>query len=314
MRSTAKTTGLVLGAFWMLSTLAIAQDPPAPSSEGPETAAPADGSAAPAAVVPEGPKFNYQTGNIELPNKKATLHLGESYRYLDAAETNKLLQAWGNPPDDSTEGAIVAKDVDPMSETGWAVILTYVDEGHVDDSDAAKTDYDDLLKDMKEGTKENNEARKKAGYGAIDLIGWAEAPHYDSGAKKLYWAKELKFEGANGNTLNYDVRVLGREGILSMLAVAGMEQLPQVRNDMKPLIQVAEFNEGYRYADFNSKTDRVAEYGLAALIAGGIAAKTGLLAKIGVMLLAAKKFIFMALVAIGAFFRKLFGKKKDANA
>jgi len=78
MRSPAKTTGLWLAAFWMLSTLAIAQDPPAPSSEGPETAAPADGSAAPAAVVPEGPKFNYQTGNIESPDERATLQLGES--------------------------------------------------------------------------------------------------------------------------------------------------------------------------------------------------------------------------------------------
>jgi uncharacterized membrane-anchored protein len=303
----------VLGAFWMMSALAIAEDGPAPSSEGPEAAAPADGGAAPADAVPQGPKFNYQTGNIELPNKKATLHLGEKYRYLDAAETNKLLTAWGNPPDDSTQGAIVAADVDPMTDAGWAVILTYVDEGHVDDSDAAKMDYDDLLKDMKEGTKEGNEERKKAGYGGLELIGWAEAPHYDSSAKKLYWAKELKFEGSEGNTLNYDVRVLGREGILSMLAVAGMSQLPQVRQDMKPLIQVAEFNEGYRYADFNSKTDRVAEYGLAALIAGGIAAKTGLLAKLFAVLIAAKKLIFAALIAVGAFFRKLFGKK-DANA
>ena len=98
-----------------------------------------------------------------------------------------------------------------------------------------------------------------------------------------------------------------------VLAVAGMNQLPQVRQDMKPLIQVAEFNEGYRYADFNSKTDRVAEYGLAALIAGGIAAKTGLLAKLFAVLLAAKKVIIAAFIAIGAFFRKLFGKK-DANA
>ncbi|HET7810669.1 MAG TPA: DUF2167 domain-containing protein [Steroidobacteraceae bacterium] len=305
MRTTITTTSLVLGAFWMMSALAVAQDTPA-SSDGPETAAASE-------QEPQGPDFNYQTGNIQLPNGKATLHLGDRYRYLDAGETNKLLTAWGNPPDDSTQGAIVARDVDPMSQEGWAVILTYLDEGHVDDSDAAKMDYEDILDDMKENTKAGNEERKKAGYGGLELIGWAEAPHYDSAAKKLYWAKELKFEGSEGNTLNYDVRVLGREGILSMLAVAGMNQLPQVREDMKPLIEVAEFNEGYRYADFNSKTDRMAEYGLGALILGGIAAKTGLLAKIGIWLLAMKKFILMGLVALGAFFKKLFGKK-DANA
>lgn len=305
MRTTISTTTLVLGALWMLSVPALADD--APATDGTEAMAPVEAS-------PEGPTFNYQTGNIELPNKKATLHLGGNYRYLDAAETNKLLVAWGNPPTDSTEGAIVPNDVDPMGADGWAVILTYVDEGHVDDSEAEEIDYDDLLKDMKEGTADQNDARRKAGYGTIDLVGWAEKPHYDSAAKKLYWAQELKFEGSSGNTLNYDVRVLGREGILSMLAVAGMDQLPQVRSDMKPLIEVAEFNEGHRYADFNSSTDRMAEYGLGALIAGGVAAKMGLFAKLGALLIAFKKFIFMALIAIGAFIGKLFGKKKDANA
>jgi len=313
MRTTITTATLILGAFWMLNAQAIAEDTSASASDGPETAIPAEG-AAPADGAPQGPTFNYQTGNIELPNKKATLHLGGNYRYMDAAETSKLLVAWGNPPDAETQGAIVANDVDPMSDEGWAVILTYVDEGHVDDSDAAEIDYDDLLKDMKEGTESQNEARKQAGYGAIDLVGWAEPPHYDSATKKLYWAQDLKFEGSSGNTLNYDVRVLGREGILSMLAVAGMSQLEQVRRDMKPLIEVAEFNEGHRYADFNSKTDRMAEYGLATLIAGGIAAKTGLLAKLFAFLIAAKKIIIMGVIAVGAFIAKLLGRKKDASA
>ena len=83
-----------------------------------------------------------------------------------------------------------------MSESGWAVILTYVDDGHVDDSDATEIDYDDMLKDMKEGTEDNNDARKEAGYAAVHLIGWAEPPRYDAATKKLYWAKELNFEGS----------------------------------------------------------------------------------------------------------------------
>jgi len=265
-------------------------------------------------AAPEGPAFNYQTGNITLPNKVATLHLAGNYRYLDPAETEKLLVAWGNQPGNDTQGAIVPTEVDPLDGEGWAVIVTYEEDGHVDDSDAKDIDYDDMLKDMKEGTEDNNKARKDAGYEAVHLMGWAEKPHYDAAAKKLYWAKELKFEGAQANTLNYDVRVLGREGVLSMNAVASIGQLGQIRSDMKPLIEVAEFNEGYRYAEFNSKTDRMAEYGLGALIAGGVAAKLGLFAKLGALLLAFKKLILVGLVAIGGFFAKLFGKKKDAAA
>ena len=201
-----------------------------------------------------------------------------------------------------------------MSEGRWAVILTYKDEGHIDDKDAAKIDYDDMLKDLKEGAEDANADRKKAGFEAVHLVGWAESPRYDAATKKLYWAKELDFEGDPSHTLNYDVRVLGRDGVLSMNAVAGIERLQQIRTDMRSLIDVAEFNEGYRYAEFNSKTDKLAKYGLGALIAGGIAAKAGLFGKLLVWLLAAKKIILVGLAAIGGAIAKLFGKKKDPAA
>jgi len=294
-------------AAWMACAAfalpAFAQDTP-PEAAEPETTAPE-------ATAPTGPELKYQTGTIVLPNKVATLHLGEKYRYLDPSETNKLLMAWGNESDTTTQGTIIANDVDPWSESGWAVILTYDDDGHIDDSDAAEIDYDDMLKDMKEGTEDYNAERKKAGFEAVHLVGWAEKPHYDASAKKLYWAKELNFEGTSGNTLNYDVRVLGREGVLSMNAVATMNSLEQIRGEMRPLIEVAEFNEGYRYGEFNAKTDRVAEYGLAALIAAGVGAKLGLFAKLGALLLAFKKFIILGFIALGAFIKKLFGKKDE---
>lgn len=299
---TITTAGLALSAWFGCCVPAFAQDP-SPAGESADEQ-----------VAPEGPVFEYQTGNIVLPNKVATLRLAGNYRYLDAAETEKLLVAWGNEPGSETQGAIVPNEVDPMSDDGWAVILTYADEGHIDDSDAAEIDYGDLLEDMKEGTEDGNDARKQAGYRAVHLIGWAEKPRYDAAAKKLYWAKELSFEGSPTHTLNYDVRVLGREGVLSMEAVAPISQLARVRRDMEPLIGVAEFNEGYRYAEFNKSTDRMAEYGLGALIAGGVAAKLGLFGKLFAVLLALKKFIIIGLIAVGGFIARLFGKKKEEAA
>jgi uncharacterized membrane-anchored protein len=243
----------------------------------------------------------------------ATLHLGTRYRYLDAGETEKMLVAWGNQPGSETQGAIVPADVEPFSETGWAVILTYQDDGHVDDSDARDIDYDDMLKDMKKETESDNSARKSAGYEPVHLVGWAETPHYDGANKKLYWAKELNFEGSEAHTLNYDVRVLGREGVLSMNAVAGIGQLDQIRRGMRPLIDVAEFNEGYRYAEYDAKTDKLAKYGLGALIAGGVAAKLGLFGKLLAFIIAAKKVLIAGAVAAFGFIARLF-KKKDAAA
>jgi uncharacterized membrane-anchored protein len=300
-----------IAAAWLLCAAfalpAFAQETP-PDAADPETAEAAE------ATEFAGPELKYQTGDVTLPNKVATLHLGDKYRYLDPMETNKLLMAWGNESDTTTQGTIIPVDVEPFSDAGWAVILTYEDDGHIDDSDAAEIDYDGMLKDMKEGTEDHNAARKEAGFQAVHLIGWAEKPHYDASAKKLYWAKELDFEGSPAHTLNYDVRVLGREGVLSMNAVASMDQLEQIRSEMRPLIDVAEFNEGYRYADFDAKTDRMAEYGLGALIAAGVGAKLGLFAKLGAFLLAFKKFIFIGLIALGGLLAKMFGKKKDEAA
>jgi len=257
------------------------------------------------------PEFKYSTGDILLPNKVATLHLGEKYHYLAPDEANKLLQAWGNPPDDETQGAILPAGVHPLGEGGWAVFLTYTDDGHIDDSDAQEIDYDDMLKDMKESIEDSNEARKQAGYGEMHLVRWAEPPRYDAAGKKLYWAKEISGASGEMHSLNYDVRVLGREGVLSMEAVAPMDLLAQVRTDMRPLLEVAEFNEGYRYAEFNAKTDRVAEYGLGALIAGVAATKLGLFAKLGALLAPFWKFIIIGFAALGGFLAKIFGKKKD---
>jgi uncharacterized membrane-anchored protein len=273
--------------------------------------------AEPAAAEPEAIQrqiapFKYQTGDVVLPNKVATLHLGDKYRYLDVAETNRLLTEWGNPPDDSTQGAILPADVDPLTDGAWAVFLTYIDDGHIDDSDAAKIDYDDMFKEMKESAEDNNPAREKAGYGRLHLIKWAEPPRYDVATKKLYWAKEIDFEGSETHTLNYDVRVLGREGVLSMEAVANIDQLEMIRGEMRPLLDAAEFNPGHRYAEFNKSTDRMAEYGLGALIATGVAAKLGFFGKLVALLLAAKKFIIVGVIAIGGFIAKFFGKKKDA--
>jgi uncharacterized membrane-anchored protein len=264
--------------------------------------------------APPVPELKYQTGVIVLPNKMATLNLGDSYRYLDPAETEKLLIAWGNPPGSETLGAVVPAAVSPFDDAGWAVVVTYIDDGHVDDKDAQEIDYAEMLEDMQDGTRADSEERVEAGYGSVELVGWAQAPRYDQATRKLYWAKELKFGDGATNTLNFDVRALGREGVLSLNAVAAMPQMASVERDMKDLLAMASFNEGYRYEEFNEDTDKAAAYGIGALVAGGLAAKAGLFAKLGALLLAFKKFIVIGLAALGAFLTRLFRKGKSAEA
>jgi len=257
-------------------------------------------------------QLHYQQGEIKLPGGKAVLNVPKNFRYLDPEDTKKILeQAWGNPPGAETLGMLFPSDVSPLSREGWGVVISYDHDGHVSDSDAKEIDYADLMKNMQQETDEASEERVKQGYEAIKLVGWAEAPSYSSSNHKMYWAKELKFGGAGENTLNYNIRVLGREGVLVLNAVAGMSQLGQIKREMKDVLSFSNFTDGNRYEDFNASTDKVAEYGLAALIGGAVAAKTGLLAKLVALLIAGKKAIIIGLVAIGGLFKKLLGRKPN---
>ncbi len=261
--------------------------------------------------------LHWRDGDIAIPGAQARFRLGDNFRYLEAADARKVLeQVWGNPADDSVLGLVVPKGRGVLDDRGWAVVVTYSDDGYISDEDAAKIDYDELLQEMKDGTREENEARKDAGYGAIDLIGWATPPRYDATSKKLYWAKELQFEGSQGRTLNYDIRVLGRRGYLSLNAVSGMRELGEVQAGMQQLLPMVDFDSGSRYADFDGSSDKVAAYGIAALIGGGIAAKAGLFAKLGVLLLGLKKLLIPLGIAFAAGFRKItafFGRERKAS-
>jgi uncharacterized membrane-anchored protein len=88
-----------------------------------------------------------------------------------------------------------------------------------------------------------------------------------------------------------------------------MSQIGQIKQEMNDVLSFSNFNEGHRYEDFNASTDKVATYGLAALVGGAVAAKTGFFAKLVALLVAGKKFIIIGLLAIGGIIGKMFGRK-----
>jgi uncharacterized membrane-anchored protein len=239
-----------------------------------------------------------RSGRVALPGGIATLDLPADFRYLSPADTDRVLQAWGNPPDAQTLGMIVPAGVSPLAHERWGVVVTYDKDGH------AK-----LLKTMQDNLAESNPERKKQGYPAMTLVGWAETPHYDKASHKLYWAKELQSGDSAQHGLNYNIRVLGREGVLVLNAVAGLDQLGQIKTEMQKVTTATNFTTGNQYGDFNGSTDKVAEYGIAALVAGGVAAKLGLFAKLFGLLLAFKKIVVIGVAAAGSWLYKFFKRK-----
>lgn len=252
--------------------------------------------------------FQFKTGTIELGQGIATLQVPEGFKYLDGTQSNRVLtELWGNPPQE-TMGLLFPNNSMVMGDDfTYAIEITYSEEGYIDDEDAADIDYDELLETMQEDTKEQNQYRQEMGYGAIEMIGWASEPFYDATTKKLHWAKELHFDGELENTLNYNIRILGRKGYLNMNAISYMEHLPLVQQNIDEIIASAEFTPGNRYSDFNPDLDEVAAYGVGGLIAGKILAKTGFFA----LILKFWKFIALGAIGVfGAFRKKLFGSKE----
>jgi uncharacterized membrane-anchored protein len=258
-------------------------------------------------------ELDYQFGTVTLPDDIAVLDLGTDYRYLSPEDARHLLvDGWGNPPDVTT-GIIgmILPLTSPFEDAGWGVTLRFRDEGYITDEDAGDIDYDEMLTEMQQAVADDSVEREAQGYGSYSLVGWAQPPYYDAQTHKLHWAKELNFGGYGTNTLNYEVRILGRRGYLEMTAIGGMDQFPTIRDDMVSVLALTNFQDGHTYADFDPDIDEVAGYGLAALVAGGILSKTGLLAKIGVFLFAMKKFLIIAVIALGAGLRRFFGGRKD---
>ncbi len=257
--------------------------------------------------------LTYQTGLIELRGGVATLNVPEGFKFLDAEQSDMVLtRFWGNPPSDNTLGMLFPENMTPLAgDLTFAVEITYSEDGYIKDDDARELDYDDLLDQMKKEAQEANKERAKLGYQPVELVGWAVPPFYDSETKKLHWAKELHFGENEENTLNYNIRILGREGVLVLNVISDMRQLDMVKPDVPTLLGSIDFNEGYRYKDFDPSIDKVAAYGVGGLIAGKVLAKTGflaILAKFG-------KFIVIGLIAVfGAFRKFLFRKKVDAVA
>lgn len=252
--------------------------------------------------------LHYQEGEIKLDNGIGTLQTPAGFRYLDSKQSAYVLQdLWGNPDGSGTLGMIVPKNTGLLADNSWAFIITYDEMGYVKDDDADDINYDDLMSEMQGDTKQENEERTKGGFEPIELVGWASKPFYDKDKKVLHWAKEIKFGESDVNTLNYNVRILGRKGVLVFNAVSSMNELPEVQKNITPVLSSFSYADGYRYSDFNPEIDEVAAWTIGGLVAGKVLAKAGFFA----IVLKYLKFIGMAIAALGGAIWKWYKRKTE---
>ena len=257
--------------------------------------------------------LHWRSGTIELPGGKARLELPAGFRYLDSADARVVLEdLWGNPAGAGTLGMVFGPGQALSGDSSWGVVVTYVEDGHVNDQDAGFIDYGNLLEEMRRVAQAGNSDRVRQGFAPVRLVGWAERPTYDRSTKKLFWARELDF-GTAHHTLNYNVRVLGRVGVLNLNAVSSMECLGVVQSGMHQLLPGASFKPGNAYDDFDSGKDRLAAFGIANLVAGGaeVAAKASMVGDLASLPLASRGLVIvLGILAMVALVRLWFLRRK----
>jgi uncharacterized membrane-anchored protein len=240
---------------------------------------------------------------------QAQIRVPAGYRFSGAEGTRQFLEFNQNVPSGKELGLLL-----PNNAT-WFVVFSFDDVGYVKDDEKNSLDADSLLSSIKENTERTNELRREKGWETVSVVGWIQSPHYDELTHNLEWS--LRAQGEKGGmAANYDTRYLGRRGVMRVKVVTDPERLDTVLAGFRQVMG------GFRYTPDNDyrafvKGDKVAEYGLTALVVGGAAAaaaKVGLFKGLWKLALAGWKFILAAFAAIGAWLKRLFGRGEKAPA
>lgn len=241
----------------------------------------------------------YKPGSTGKIADKAEFKVKEGYTFLDTRDTDTFLKLNGNPPPGN---AVTIAGAGGGKESTWFGVLSFADEGYVKDDE--KIDADDLLKQLKDNNAGGNEERRKQGLPTLTLVGWYFPPRYDAETKRLEWGTRLVGSDDPTPVVNVTTKLLGRSGYTNAVLVSSPQTVDKDLVDFKQALRNFDYVSGEKYSEWKSG-DKVAAYGLSALVLGGAAAvatsKGGL------------KAIFAAIAAgaaaLWAGFKRLFGKK-----
>lgn len=201
-------------------------------------------------------------GTVGRIADKAEFKVKDGYTFLGAADTDKFLQLNGNPPQGGHSYTIAS------TTKNWFGILRFAEEGYVKDDE--KIDAAALLKTLQEQNAAGNEDKKKKGYQTLTMEGWFFPPRYDPATKRLEWGTKLRAED-NSAVVNVSTKILGRSGYTHAILVSSPETMDVDLADFKKALQNFDYVSGQKYSEWR-EGDKVAAYGLGALVLGGAAA------------------------------------------
>lgn len=251
------------------------------------------------------PSFEYRQGPLTVQiGDMASVSIPKGQIYIDQTNVPAFMNASHNLPA-GDELAVIAN-----AEFSWFAIYRFDSVGYVKDDEKDSLDADKILEQMRAATAEANETLKAKGWETLNITGWKTRPHYDSATNNLEWCVEAS--ASTGEvTLNHDIRLLGRRGVMKARLVSATNTYSADLLAFRELNRTFKYNTGNEYSAW-VKGDKVAEYGLGALILGGgvaAAAKMGLLKTLGKFMLAFWKLAIAGVLALWALLKRIFGSR-----
>jgi uncharacterized membrane-anchored protein len=247
--------------------------------------------------------------------KEAELQVAEGCRFTESKGARTFMEITENPPSGAEVGLLLcetAPEGNPAAAETWFVVFEFDPSGYVKDDEKATLDGDAILATLREGQEGGNEERRRRGWVELTIDGWIKSPYYDERTNNLTWAVSVSAEG--DTTVNHSVRLLGRGGVMKADLVTGTGAFGLALPKFDEVIAGTTFVPGRTYAEWR-EGDKVAAYGLTALVAGGAGAaalKLGLFGKLWKVLAAGAKFIIVGLIAVGAWLKSLFSRRSTA--
>lgn len=239
----------------------------------------------------EGPSIGDISGTAEV-------RIPAGYVFAGANDTRVIMETMQNPTSGNETGFIAPAGLD------WFVVFEFDDVGYVRDDEKNSLDADALLESIKRGTEAGNEERRRRGWPIMTILGWAQKPRYNETTHNLEWAFQGESEG--NLVINYNTRLLGRGGVMQVTLVTDPTTLSSTLPKFKNVLTGFDFKQDQKYAEFR-QGDKVAKYGLTALVAGGAAAvavKTGMFKWIW-------KVLVVLFLGLATFLKNLFSEKKS---
>jgi uncharacterized membrane-anchored protein len=259
-------------------------------------------------AAPKDPLVFFESMGVKLQHgplkgalgSHAEMEVPADHFITDGDGCRKILAAFGNLTGSDEVGLFAPKNMK------WFITFDFENVGYVKDDEKDKLDADKMLKSIKEGNEKANEYKKGKGMPTFTIIGFEVPPKYNTDNNNLEWAIKLKDDASQEESINFNTKILGRHGVMVVTLVCDPSDLTSLMPSFRERMATFQYLSGNKYAEFK-QGDKVAKYGLTALVVGGgvaLAAKSGLLGKL-------LKPILVGVAAVGFWLKNLFSRNKQ---